>query len=58
MEKKLSWFDKLTMAITFAEANETETAQSYLTENRENRVEQTSSEDFFGNDLQPAEAHS
>jgi hypothetical protein len=30
MEKKLSWFDKLMMAITFAEAGEHDTAREML----------------------------
>lgn len=30
MKKKLSWFDKLMAAVTFAEANEHDTAKEFL----------------------------
>ena len=61
MNEKLSWFDRIMAAVTFAEANEHDLGESFLTASgRTSEIEQKCKECgvLLSNDLQGAEAQS
>jgi hypothetical protein len=61
MKTKISWFDRMMAAATFAEANEHETAKELLTgsgSNSENRHHCKDSDTCYAADLHGAKANS
>lgn len=61
MKEKLSWFDRIMAAVTFAEANEPEVGKEFLTTSVDNTVKQQKREEcdaILATDMHGAEAQS